>query len=70
MCVCAVSVAAAGNLKKKHYFFTKLHDDLLPISGRDSMRAWATIVTMVSELYFTFVSCLRPLGIARPVGSE
>eukprot|EP00435_Cladocopium_sp_Y103_P029811 s3001_g7.t1 len=28
-------------------------------SRRDSMRAWATIVTMVSELYFAFVSCMR-----------
>ena len=28
-------------------------------SGRDSVRAWATIVTFVSELYFAFVACMR-----------
>eukprot|EP00434_Breviolum_minutum_P018493 symbB.v1.2.016311.t1/scaffold1148.1/size135353/1 len=26
---------------------------------RDSVRAWATIVTFVSELYFAFVACMR-----------
>ncbi|CAL1168810.1 unnamed protein product [Cladocopium goreaui] len=28
-------------------------------SRRDSMRAWAAIATMISELYFVFVSCMR-----------
>lgn len=28
-------------------------------SRRDSMRAWATIATLISELYFVFVSCMR-----------